>query len=207
MQVIERTNGRSATLVGFAHKAQARRDETHPAALAPDSVPNSSVAMSAGPTVVQTSREIGLMQVATTTLRYETECGPQFIDITDEVVRAAESSGVTHGIAVVFSRHTTAAIKINEHEPELLKDMKRFLGEIAPQHLDYYHNNFEVRWVNMQEDECPNAHAHCQHLLMSTSETIPVMDGKLMLGRWQRIFLVELDHPRSREVVVRTVGC
>lgn len=58
----------------------------------------------------------------------------------------------------------------------------------------------------MEEEECPNGHAHCQHLLLSTSETIPVLEGRFVLGVWQRIFLVELDRPRSREVVVQVLG-
>lgn len=131
---------------------------------------------------------------------------PQFIDITAEVVGAVEASGIREGAAAVFSRHTTAAIKINEHEPLLLEDMARFLDRIAPREDDYRHNDFTIRTANMTEDECPNGHAHCQHLLLSASETIPVCDGALALGRWQRIFLVELDRPRPREVVIQIHG-
>ena len=140
------------------------------------------------------------------TLRYETSAAPQFVDITNDVADAVNRSGVGNGIAVVFSRHTTAAIKINESEPELVKDMARFLAEIAPQERDYCHNNFEVRTVNMEEDECPNAHAHCQHLTLSASESIPVLDGRMHLGRWQRIFLIELDRAKSRQVTVQVLG-
>jgi len=107
---------------------------------------------------------------------------------------------------VVYSKHTTAAIKINENEPLLMKDMERFLGRIASSEDYYHHNDFTLRTVNMTEDECPNGHAHCQHLLMSTSETIPIIDGELQLGRWQRVFLVELDRPRSREVIIQVLG-
>jgi secondary thiamine-phosphate synthase enzyme len=140
------------------------------------------------------------------TLHYVTAESPQFIDITDDVVDAVNRSGVANGVAVIFSRHTTAAIKINECEPELLKDMGRFLSEIAPIDRDYFHNNFDVRTVNMEEDECPNAHSHCQHLMLSAGENIPVIDGRMTLGRWQRIFLVELDRPKARQVVVQTLG-
>jgi secondary thiamine-phosphate synthase enzyme len=58
----------------------------------------------------------------------------------------------------------------------------------------------------MTEDECPNGHAHCQHLLLGTSETIPIVDSELLLGRWQRIFLIELDRPRERQVFVQVQG-
>ncbi len=134
------------------------------------------------------------------------ERAPQFIDITDEVQKKVEESGIRDGIVTVFCRHTTAAIRINENEPLLLLDMEEFLKRVAPRDLYYRHNDFSIRTHNMTEDECPNAHAHCQHLLLGASETIPVEDGKLLLGRWQRIFLVELDRPREREVYVQVLG-
>lgn len=139
-------------------------------------------------------------------LSYTTTHAPQFIDITDDVADAVNRSGVMNGIACVFSRHTTAAIKINECEPELLKDMARFLGEIAPIEREYHHNNFDIRTVNMEEDECPNAHSHCQHLTLSASESVPVINGKMHLGRWQRIFLIELDRAKPRTVTVQVIG-
>ncbi|HZS93785.1 MAG TPA: secondary thiamine-phosphate synthase enzyme YjbQ [Chloroflexota bacterium] len=142
----------------------------------------------------------------TDTLEYDTISVPGFIDITEDVIAVVERSSVFNGVAVIFSRHTTAAIKINENEPELLKDMARFLAEIAPESREYHHNNFEIRTVNMEEDEAPNAHSHCQHLMLSTSESIPVIGGRLDLGRWQRLFLVELDRPKPRQVTVQVLG-
>lgn len=140
------------------------------------------------------------------TFEYLTSHAPHFIDITEDVADAVAHSGVENGIAVVFSRHTTAAIKLNESEPELLKDMARFLAEIAPRERDYHHNNFEIRTVNMEEDECPNAHSHCQHLMLSASESVPILDGRLHLGRWQRFFLIELDRSKERRVTVQVLG-
>lgn len=140
------------------------------------------------------------------TFAYLTSHAPQFIDITEDVADAVARSSVENGIAVVFSRHTTAAIKINESEPELLKDMARFLADIAPEEREYHHNNFEIRTVNMEEDECPNAHSHCQHLMLSASESVPVLDGRLNLGRWQRFFLIELDRSKERSVTVQVLG-
>lgn len=131
---------------------------------------------------------------------------PAFIDITADVISAVEESGIKEGTVVVFSRHTTAAIKINENEPLLLRDMARFLEEAAPREGDYRHNDFVIRTANMTEDECPNGHAHCQHLLLGASETIPISDGRPLLGRWQSVFLIELDRPRPREVVVQVQG-
>tara|TARA_B100001245_G_C22731111_1_gene354913 strand:+ start:64 stop:516 length:453 start_codon:yes stop_codon:yes gene_type:complete len=131
---------------------------------------------------------------------------PEFIDITDQVRECFKDSGLNNGCAIVFSQHTTAAIKINENEPLLLQDMEEFIDRISPKNREYRHNDFTIRTVNMTEDECPNGHAHCAHLLMSTSETIPVIDGELGMGPWQRIFLVELDSPRPRQVTVQFIG-
>ena len=131
---------------------------------------------------------------------------PEFIDITEEVARLVRETEVRDGLVCVYSRHTTAAIKVNENEPLLIKDMEQFLCRMAPVDAYYGHNDFTIRTVNMTEDECPNGHAHCQHLLMSTSETIPLVDGEMQLGRWQRLFLIELDHPRQREILVQVVG-
>jgi secondary thiamine-phosphate synthase enzyme len=136
----------------------------------------------------------------------EASGAPEFIDITDEVLTAVEASAVREGSVTVFSRHTTAAVKINENEPLLLEDMARFLERAAPREADYRHNDFVIRTVNMTEDECPNGHSHCQHLLLSASETIPICEGAALLGRWQRVFLIELDRPRLRQVVIQVSG-
>ena len=136
----------------------------------------------------------------------DTDRAPAFYDITDEVMEAVRESGVDDGMALVYSRHTTAAIKINEHEPLLIEDMEDFLARFAPPDDYYRHNDFDVRTANMTPDEQPNGHAHCQHLLLSASETVPVVDGRLELGTWQRIFLVELDRPRPREVLIKVLG-
>ena len=58
----------------------------------------------------------------------------------------------------------------------------------------------------MHPDESPNGHSHCQHLMLSTSETVPLVNGALQLGEWQSIFLIELDHPRDRRVTVNILG-
>ncbi len=131
---------------------------------------------------------------------------PEFVDITAEVERAVVTCGVREGIALVFSCHTTAAVRINENEPLLLRDMEEFLKRLAPRDLYYCHNDFGIRTHNMTPEECPNAHAHLQHLLLGASEVVPIHEGKLALGRWQRIFLVELDQPRERKVLVQVVG-
>ena len=138
-------------------------------------------------------------------LHVETGEAPEFIDITDEVQRIVSESGVSTGQVTVYSTHTTAAIKVNEHEPLLLQDMARIIQEAAPSHGEYEHNDFSRR-TNIADDECANGHAHCQHLFLSTSETIPIIESQLATGQWQRIFLVELDQPRSRRVLVNVIG-
>jgi secondary thiamine-phosphate synthase enzyme len=136
----------------------------------------------------------------------QTSYAPQFVDITDNVNDVIDASRIADGIAVIFSRHTTAAIKINESEPELIKDMCRFLEEIAPTEREYHHNNFTVRTVHVESGERPNAHSHCQHLVLSAGETIPVVNGRMQLGRWQRLFLIELDEGKQRRVSVQVIG-
>jgi secondary thiamine-phosphate synthase enzyme len=136
----------------------------------------------------------------------ETNAAPDFVDITEQVDSVVAASGVRFGQATVYSTHTTAAIKINENEPLLLQDMARALDSAASCDDEYHHNDFSRRTVNMDDDECPNGHAHCQHLFLPTSETIPIVDGRLLLGQWQRIFFVELDRPKRRSVLVSVLG-
>ena len=136
----------------------------------------------------------------------DTQTAPEFIDITDWVSQCVAQSKVNNGFAVVYSKHTTAAVKINENEPLLLQDMAKFLEKISPRNGDYLHNNFNIRTVNMNPDESPNGHAHLQHLLLGTSETIPIINGEMQFGRYQSIFFIELDQPRHREVMVQVVG-
>jgi secondary thiamine-phosphate synthase enzyme len=140
------------------------------------------------------------------TLEYATERGLQFIDITEDVRAVVERSGITAGQVSVFSKHTTAAVIVNEHEPLLLNDMARTLSRLAPAEDYYEHNDFSIRTVNVEENEPPNGHSHCQHLFLGASETVPVHDGQILLGRWQSIFLVELDHARPRAVFVQAMG-
>jgi len=144
------------------------------------------------------------LQVISTTLRITTERGPQFVDVTEEVQAAIDEAGIENGFALVFSRHTTAAIRINEAEPHLIADMERMLESVAPAGRDYAHNR-HAHAVSVNGDR-PNGHSHCQHLLLGASEAVPIAGGRLILGRWQRLFLVELDHGRDREIIINLVG-
>ena len=142
------------------------------------------------------------------TLLVESTTAPEFVDITDRVVEVLRASGIRNGSALVFSRHTTAAVTIQENEPLLLNDMASLLERLAPRGARYGHNDFSIRTVHMEEDECPNGHSHCQHLVLGSSETIPVVDSTLALGKWQRVFMVELDDGKiaPREVLVQIMG-
>lgn len=146
------------------------------------------------------------MEIKTKKLTVKTKKNPEFIDITDQVVSFVDETGVKNGLVAICSQHTTAAIKINENEPLLIKDMENFLSQIAPQEALYNHNDFKKRTVNMNKDECPNGHSHCQHLLLGTSETLPIINGQIPFGLWQRVFLIELDHAREREVIIQVIG-
>jgi secondary thiamine-phosphate synthase enzyme len=140
-------------------------------------------------------------------LAFETREAIQFLDITDEINDVVRQTGVSDGIVTIVSRHTTMAVRIQEAEPLLLEDLLGMLKRLAPQDVHYQHNDFRIRTHHMHDDESPNGHSHCLQFLLGSSETVPVMDGELMLGEWQRIFLVELDGPRpKREVLVQTVG-
>ena len=145
----------------------------------------------------------------TQTLKVNAQNAPEFVDITDEVFECMNHSCVNFGFVVVFSKHTTAGIIIQENEPLLIEDFKQLLEKIAPHDCCYKHNDFSIRTVNMHEDECPNGHSHCQQLMIGSSETIPIIDSKLALGKWQRIFMVELDLGRrvgDREITIQILG-
>jgi secondary thiamine-phosphate synthase enzyme len=165
---------------------------------------SSPAGTAAAPAMARTAS--GEFVAATEALQYATGPAPSFLDITDDVCAVVERLGVRAGQATIFSQHTTAAIRVNENEPLLLRDLARLLWTFVPQHAYYEHNDFDRRTVNMNDDECRNGHAHCQHLLLGASETVPIVDGRLALGTYQRIFLVELDHPRSRRVLISVVG-
>jgi len=136
----------------------------------------------------------------------ETTDAPDFVDVTDQVLALVEQSGVKNGHVLIYSAHTTCSVIINESEPLLLKDMEHFLERSAPKDAYYGHNDFAIRTVSMRPNECPNGHAHCQHMILGTSETVPVIDGKALLGEFQRIFVVELDEPKPRNIAVQVSG-
>lgn len=146
------------------------------------------------------------LAVSTETLHVSTRRALEFVDLSERVAKTVAASGIVHGVANIQVRHTSAALVVNENEPLLLEDFARFLSAIAPAGARYLHDRFDIRTVNLAPGERPNGHAHARALLLRTSECLNVVEGQLQLGRWQRIFLVELDTGRDREVSIMLIG-
>ena len=120
------------------------------------------------------------------------------IDITGEVSKMIEQSKIKDGSVVVFVPGSTASVSTIEYEPNLVKDVKRHLEKIAPYGPDYEHHK---TWGD------DNGPAHVRSTIMGPSITVPFGDGKLMLGTWQQIVILDFDtRPRSREVVIQVIG-
>lgn len=136
----------------------------------------------------------------------ETRLATEFVDITAQLAGAVEESGVMDGMLIVQSRHTTAGVLINEHEPLLLTDLGQMFERLVPSSREYAHDDLTRRTVNLTERERTNGHAHCRAALLRTSEYVPIANGLLTLGRWQRVFLVDFDGSQKREAWVTVIG-
>ena len=135
---------------------------------------------------------LSLRQVSVSTSR-----APQFVDITDAVQREVEASGVREGVALLRSRHTTAALTCTEGDPSIHEDCLELLRERLPLGRTYRHS----------DEGAENAVAHLAVMTVFGDSTwAPVRGGKLDLGTWQRLFLVELFEPRRRTVDVAVLG-
>ncbi len=135
-------------------------------------------------------------------LRTKTEI--EIYDLTSQIQERVATSGVSDGQVLIFSRHSTTAVAINEYEERLLKDIQAYLQKLAPVCDRYLHNDLHLR--DVPPDEPENAHAHLMALTLSTSEVIPIMEGQLGLGTYQSILLFELDGPRQRTVYCQISG-
>lgn len=144
------------------------------------------------------------MQIDNKEFSIPTEKKLQVIDITDSVKELIKEKQINNGLAVISTKHTTTAIRINENEPRLIDDIQRHLEELAPQNKQYLHDDIDRR--DCPKDEPLNAHAHLKAMLMGASESLPIISGELNLGQWQKIFFVELDGPRARKYVVTIIG-
>ncbi len=128
-----------------------------------------------------------------------------FIDITDRIDTFVRTAKVRTGMVTIQSLHTTTAVVVNEGEPLLHADFHGLFERLASSGGNYQHDNLAER-QGIAADEPLNGHAHCRALLLPTSVTLTIVGGRLTLGRWQRIFFVELDGPRRRELSAVIVG-
>jgi secondary thiamine-phosphate synthase enzyme len=126
-------------------------------------------------------------------------------DLTARVESFLEKVRLEAGWVNVQTRHTTTGICVNENEPLLVSDFLAFLERLAPRGAAYAHDQLHLR-PGVDPNEPRNGHAHAKALLLRTAETLNVAHGRLQLGRWQRVLLVELDGPREREVSLLAMG-
>jgi secondary thiamine-phosphate synthase enzyme len=148
----------------------------------------------------------GLVTVKHVVVSVVTRAHVEMIDITPSVAQIVTALGLRDGVVTVYTRHTTTGLIINEHEPLLLGDLQAMFERLVPCADPFDHDDMERRTVNLTPGERPNGAAHCRAAMLRTSETIPVADGRLDLGRWQRVFLVEFDGCRRREIAVVMMG-
>ncbi|MGI8655871.1 MAG: secondary thiamine-phosphate synthase enzyme YjbQ [Pyrinomonadaceae bacterium] len=125
------------------------------------------------------------------TLKVRSHGREEMLEITNDVQRKIEESGAQEGICVLFVQHTTAALTVNENaDPDVQRDMLQHLRSLIPQHgVDFRHAE-------------ENSDAHLKASLVGSSVTVPFQDGKLLLGRWQGIYLCEFDGARTRQVIM-----
>jgi secondary thiamine-phosphate synthase enzyme len=138
-----------------------------------------------------------------------TEGGLSVRDITADVNEAVQESGIRDGIACVYSPHTTCCVRVNEFETGFLEDFARLLQALVPRDEYYAHDDWDRRTENIcaEDMELGNGHAHCMAMLLGTAgESIPVREGELALGTWQRVLFLELDRERERRWIVQVVG-
>jgi secondary thiamine-phosphate synthase enzyme len=143
------------------------------------------------------------MIVKQTTITIDSE-GKMFKDITFDIRRVLTDWKAQDGIVTVYSLHTTSCVKILENELLSLADIKLHLEGLAPEGYEYLHDNIDLR--NVPPEERINGVAHVRSLYFPHSVQIPVFEGKLLMGEWQTIFLVDLDGPRERKLQVIFTG-
>ena len=138
------------------------------------------------------------MVVITKQIKISSKSENDIIDITEQVADAISKSGISNGTITVFVSGSTGAITTIEYEPGLVKDFPEMLSRIAPDDINYYH---EQRWHD------GNGRSHVKASLVGPSLTIPFKDGQLLLGEWQQIVFLELDtRARARTLVLQIIG-
>jgi secondary thiamine-phosphate synthase enzyme len=138
------------------------------------------------------------MAIASTELRISTRGDADIVDLTEGVRRAVADAGVADGQATAFVRGSTAAITTMELEPGGVHDLRALLDRLVPPEGDYEHNRL---------NHDTNSHAHQRASLIGASVAIPVVGGRLALGTWQQLVLVDFDdRPRERTVIVQVAS-
>lgn len=131
-------------------------------------------------------------------IRVQTGGDCEIVDITDQVSHAVEKSGLRAGTVTIFVSGSTAGVTTVEYEPGLIADLQTAFERLAPQGLDYQHNN---RWGD------GNGHSHVRASLLGSSMVVPFAEGRPMLGTWQQVVLIDFDNrPRTREIIVQIMG-
>jgi secondary thiamine-phosphate synthase enzyme len=137
------------------------------------------------------------MSVSGGMLRLQTPGNGEVVDVTEGVARILAASDADRGLVTVFAVGSTAAVTTMEYEPGGVSDLRALLDRLIPAAGHYAHNR-------LNHDS--NSHAHQRASLIGPSETIPVVDGRLMLGTWQQIVLIDFDdRPRERTLSVQVV--
>jgi secondary thiamine-phosphate synthase enzyme len=138
------------------------------------------------------------VDVSSAELRFSTQGDSDVVDITTQVQRVVGEAGVAEGQASAFVRGSTAAITTMEYEPGGVQDLRAMLERLIPTRGDYEHNRL---------NHDTNSHAHQRASVVGPSETVPVIDGRLALGTWQQLVLIDFDdRPRERTVVVQVLA-
>jgi secondary thiamine-phosphate synthase enzyme len=128
----------------------------------------------------------------------ETPGNGHIVDITAGVASVIRTTGVDRGIVTVFATGSTVAITTMEFEPGGVRDLQSLLDKLIPARGDYEHNRL---------NRDTNAHAHMRAAVIGPSETVPLVDGRLVLGTWQQLVLIDFDdRPRTRTVTVQVLS-
>ena len=130
-------------------------------------------------------------------------------DITDEVTETVRESGVQDGIVCIYSPHTTCCVRVNEYERGMFEDFGALLRRLIPHETYYAHDDWDRRTENICPEDMDkgNGHSHCMAMLLGgAGESVPIRNGELQLGHWQRVLFIELDCERDRRWLVQVVG-
>lgn len=146
------------------------------------------------------------MKITNHVIELTTNATLDFIDVTEKIKKIVKEHGVKNGVINIQSMHTTMAVVIQEAEPLLIGDLKKTLEKVAPRTMKYMHDNFSIRTVNMNPNEPINGHSHCKAIFLTPGVFLNIVESKLQLGKWQRVFAVELDNSRPRQIALQIMG-